>query len=108
MIKKRQQRIRIALPDALDLTVICVEGGLALDRSMARVSEELRHAHPDLSEEFYLVHLDLRAGCSWDGALCNLSERTGNGEISKLVGTCGPLEVIRVWPRRPGKAFLTS
>jgi len=37
MIKERQRRIRIALPDALDLTVICVEAGLALDQAVMRV-----------------------------------------------------------------------
>jgi len=57
-INARQTRIRIAMPDALDLTVICVEAGLALDQAMMRVGEDLRHAHPDLANEFYLMNLD--------------------------------------------------
>jgi len=62
MIKDRQRRIRIALPDALDLTVICVEAGLALDQALMRVGKDLHHAHPDLSDEFHLVNLEMRAG----------------------------------------------
>src|SRR5580692_5196883 len=62
MIKDRQRRIRIALPDALDLTVICVEAGLALDQALLRVGQDLHHAHPDLSDEFHLVNLEMRAG----------------------------------------------
>src|SRR5438045_8106911 len=55
MIKDRQRRITIGLPDALDLTVICVEVGLALDQALMRVGEDLQHSHPDLSDEFHLV-----------------------------------------------------
>jgi tight adherence protein C len=61
MINARQMRIRIAMPDALDLTVICVEAGLALDQAMMRVGEDLRHAHPDLANEFYLMNLPRRS-----------------------------------------------
>src|SRR6266568_4615969 len=50
MIKDRQRRITIALPDALDLTVICVEVGLALDQALMRVGEDLKYSHPDLSD----------------------------------------------------------
>ena len=98
-IKDRQKRIRLALSDALNLTSICVEAGLSLDRSMVRVSEGLLQAHPDLSDEIYLVHCDMRAGYSWDEALCNLSRRTGNADIRELVGALtqvGPLGVVRV------------
>jgi tight adherence protein C len=87
MIKDRQQRIRIALPDALDLTVICVEAGLALDQALMRVGQDLHHAHPDLSDEFHLVTLEMRAGKPRAEALRNLVERTGVDDIRALVGT---------------------
>lgn len=87
MIRERQQRIRLGLPDALDLTVICVEAGLALDQAMLRVGEDLRYAHPELSSEFHLVNLEMRAGKPRTEALHNLVERTGVDDIRALVGT---------------------
>ena len=87
MIKDRQNRIRIGLPDALDLTVICVEAGLALDQALMRVGQDLHHAHPDLSDEFHLVNLEMRAGKPRSEALRNLVERTGVDDIRSLVGT---------------------
>jgi len=87
MIRDRQRRITLALPDALDLTVICVEAGLALDQAMMRVGEDLHHAHPDLSDEFHLVNLEMRAGKPRVEALRNLSERTGVDDVRALVGT---------------------
>ncbi len=87
MISARQQRIRLALPDALDLTVICVEAGLALDQALLRVGKDLHHAHPDLSDEFHLVNLEMRAGKPRAEALRNLVDRTGVDDIRALVGT---------------------
>jgi len=87
MIKDRQNRIRLGLPDALDLTVICVEAGLALDQALSRVGQDLHHAHPDLSDEFHLVNLEMRAGKPRAEALRNLVERTGVDDIRSLVGT---------------------
>ena len=87
MIRDRQQRIRLALPDALDLTVICVEAGLALDQAMMRVGEDLHHAHPELSNEFHMVNLEMRAGKPRAEALRNLVGRTGVDDIRSLVGT---------------------
>jgi tight adherence protein C len=87
MIRDRQLRITLALPDALDLTVICVEAGLALDQALMRVGEDLHHAHPDLSDEFHLVNLEMRAGKPRVEALRNLTERTGVDDIRALVGT---------------------
>jgi len=86
MIRDRQQRIRLGLPDALDLTVICVEAGLALDQAMLRVGQDLHHAHPDLSDEFHLVNLEMRAGKPRSEALRNMVERTGVDDIRSLVG----------------------
>ena len=87
MIRDRQRRIRLALPDALDLTVICVEAGLALDQAMMRVGEDLYHAHPDFSNEFRLVNLELRAGKPRAEALRNLAARTGVDDVRALVAT---------------------
>lgn len=87
LIKKRQHLITLGLPDALDLTVICVEAGLALDQAMMRVGEDLQHAHPELSDEFHLVNLEMRAGKPRSEALRNLSERTGVNDIRALVAT---------------------
>jgi tight adherence protein C len=87
MIKDRQQRIRLGLPDALDLTVICVEAGLALDQALMRVGQDLHHAHPDLSDEFHLVNLEMRAGKPRAEALRNLVDRTGVDDIRALVAT---------------------
>jgi tight adherence protein C len=87
IIRNRQQRIKLGLPDALDLTVICVEAGLALDQAMMRVGQDLRHAHPELSDELHLVNLEMRAGKPRAEALRNLVERTGVDDIRSLVGT---------------------
>jgi len=87
MIKARQQRIKLGLPDALDLTVICVEAGLALDQALMRVGTDLHHAHPELSDEFHMVNLEMRAGKPRAEALRNLVERTGVDDLRSLVGT---------------------
>ncbi len=87
MIRNRQLSIKLGLPDALDLTVICVEAGLALDQAMMRVGQDLHHAHPELSDELYMVNLEMRAGKPRAEALRNLVERTGVDDIRSLVGT---------------------
>lgn len=84
-ISARQQEIRLALPDALDLAIICVEAGLALDQTIERVGTELRNAHPDLSSEFSLVNLEIRAGKPRSEALRNLAIRTGVDDVRSFV-----------------------
>ncbi|HEV2688803.1 MAG TPA: type II secretion system F family protein [Bryobacteraceae bacterium] len=86
-VKARQRRLRLGLPDALDLTVICVEAGLPLDQAMLRVGEDLAYAHPELSAEFHMVNLETRAGKPRVEALRNLAARTGVEDIRALVGT---------------------
>lgn len=86
-LKERQRRIRLGLPDGLDLTVICVEAGLSLDQAMMRVGQDLSHAHPELSTEFHLFDLETRAGKPRVEALRNLAERTGVDDVRSLVGT---------------------
>jgi tight adherence protein C len=83
--KRRQHRIRLALPDALDLLVVSVEAGLGLDQAIQRVSQELAFAHPDLCDELRLINLELRAGKARSEALHNLGERTGVDDVTSLV-----------------------
>ena len=85
MASKRQHKIRMGLPDALDLLVVSVEAGLGLDQAIQRVGQELAFAHPDLCEEMRLVNLELRAGVARPEALTNLGERTGVDDVISLV-----------------------
>ncbi len=84
-VRRRKQRIVKAMPDALDLLVVCVEAGLGLDQAMLRVSQELRLAHLELSDELQLVNLEMRLGKSRIEALRELSERTGVEDLKTLV-----------------------
>jgi tight adherence protein C len=85
MAKRRQHRIRLGLPDVLDLLVVSVEAGLGLDQAIQRVGEELATTHPDISEELTLVNLELRAGNARSEALHNLGARTGVDDVTSLV-----------------------
>ena len=85
MAKKRQHKIRLGLPDALDLLVVSVEAGLGLDQAIQRVGDELNFAHPDLAGELRMINLELRAGKARVDALRNLAARTGVDDIESLV-----------------------
>ena len=65
----RKQSIFLTLPDALDLMVVCVESGLTLDASIQRVGSEIALAHPDISKEFGITHMETRVGLSRVDAL---------------------------------------
>lgn len=83
--RRRQHRIRLALPDALDLLIVSVEAGLGLDQALTRVGQELASTHPDLADELRLINLELRAGKPRSEALRNLADRTGVDDVSGLV-----------------------
>lgn len=83
-VDSRRERLRFALPDALDLLVVGVEAGLGLDQALHTVARELRDAHPDLADEFNIVHLEMRAGTSRAEALRNLARRTGERSVRQL------------------------
>lgn len=85
LINRRQLRLRRALPDALDLMVVCVEAGLGLDQAIGTVTRELKLVHKELCEELELVSLEMRAGTGRTEALRRLADRTRLPEISKLV-----------------------
>jgi tight adherence protein C len=85
MAKRRQHRVRLATPDALDLLVVSVEAGLGLDQALQRVGDELTSVHPALSEDLRLINLELRAGKPRAEALHNLAARTGVDDLTSLV-----------------------
>lgn len=76
-VKRRRERIRLALPDALDLLVICMEAGLGMDQALIRIGEEIRLGHKDLSDELLLIRLEQRAGKPRIEAWRNMANRTG-------------------------------
>jgi len=84
-VKSRQHKLRRALPDALDLMVICVEAGLGLDQALMKVSQDMRISHPQLSEELQLVNMEMRIGKARIDALRELARRTGLDDLKSLV-----------------------
>ncbi|UCG74991.1 MAG: type II secretion system F family protein [Gemmatimonadota bacterium] len=83
--RRRQDELRVALPDTLDLMVVCVEAGLALNQAIVRVAEEIDRVSPVMAEELTIVNLEIRAGTPRDEALRHFSERTGVEDIKALV-----------------------
>lgn len=85
-VAARQERLRLSLPDALDLIIISVEAGLGIDQAIHHVGAELSGGdHKDLSDELQLIGMEMRAGLRRADALRSFAERTGEDEIQKLV-----------------------
>ena len=81
---RRKKEMLRALPDALDLMVVCVEAGLGLNQALQRVSEEITMLSPALGEQMGLVNLEIRAGKARDEALRNLADRTDLEDVRAL------------------------
>ena len=69
----------------LDMLVCCVEAGLGLNQALVRVSDEIDHVSPIMSEQLAMINLEMRAGTPRDEALKNFAERTGLVDIRSLV-----------------------
>lgn len=85
-VRKNQTDLDHSLPDALDLLVVCVESGLAMDAAFQRVGREIAIAHPGLSREFATAHLETQMGIPRNEALRNIYHRTGSEAIQSLSG----------------------
>lgn len=83
-VKSRQMALSKALPDTLDLLVVCVEAGLGLNQALVRVSDEVDRISPEMSDELTIVNLEIRAGTPRDDALRRLGARTGVDDIRAL------------------------
>jgi tight adherence protein C len=84
-LKARQKELQLALPDMLDMLVVCVEAGLGLNQALVRVADEIDHVSRVMSEQLAMVNLEMRAGTPRDEALKNFAERTGLSDIRSLV-----------------------
>jgi tight adherence protein C len=84
LAKQRKQAIFLGLPDALDLMVVCVEAGLALDQAMRKVAEEMKKSYRVIAEEFGLCNLQLQMGKSRAEALQDLGLRSGVDDLRSL------------------------
>jgi tight adherence protein C len=84
-IKARQLKVRMSLPQTLDLMVICIEAGLSIDQATVRVADETQLSAPALSDELSLVNLEQRAGRPRADAWRNLAERTDVPVVRSLV-----------------------
>lgn len=85
LIKRRREKIRRSVPDAIDLLVICVDAGLGMDQAMLRVGQELSVSHPQIYEEFMQINREQRAGKLRIDAWQAMSERCKLVEIEAFV-----------------------
>jgi tight adherence protein C len=84
-ISTRQKRLRLGLPDVLDLLVICIEAGLSMDQATARTVVELKKAQPEMCDELGIVVLEQRAGRPRSEAWKHMAERTDVDCVRNLV-----------------------
>jgi tight adherence protein C len=83
--RRRQKQIQRALPDVVDLMVVCLEAGLSLSSALLRVATEFDESSPVLAAEFKLVVLETQAGKSSAQALRGLADRTGVPNVASFV-----------------------
>jgi tight adherence protein C len=83
--KSRVLAMREALPDTLDLIVVCVEAGMGVDAALNRVGNEQNSQKLAIGEELLLATQEMQAGARRKDALIRLAERCGVEEIRGLV-----------------------
>ncbi len=83
---KRRESLEKALPDCLDLLVVCAEAGLSLDMALKRVSHEMMGPNPEMAEELSLTSMELGFLPDRSDALSNLNRRTDMPGLRSVVG----------------------
>ena len=87
LVKRRKRRMAAALPDALDLMVMCLESGLTFERALATVADELSPIEPNLAGEFRLIDAELRLGSDRRAVLQAYYRRTDVDGLRDLAMT---------------------
>ena len=90
----RQTKIRRSLPDALDIMVVCLQGGLSLTGTLARVARELVSAHPLLAVELNIVERQIRMGHTAGQALRDFARRFDLEELRSMASVVSQSERI--------------
>jgi len=85
LVTRRQEKIRLALPDALDLLVVCMEAGLGIDQALVRVGDEMVLTAPDLAEEFQIISREQRAGKPRLDAWRSMADRVDSDFVRQFV-----------------------
>lgn len=85
-VERRHRALRNAIPDTLDMLVVCTEAGLSLNAALQRVAHEIAGIHPEIAAELETVEAEMRAGVDRDQALRGLIDRTGLVDLKDLVG----------------------
>jgi len=85
LVTRRQEKIRLALPDALDLLVVCMEAGLGIDQALVRVGDEMVLTAPDLAEEFQIISREQHAGKPRLDAWRSMADRVDSDFVRQFV-----------------------
>jgi tight adherence protein C len=85
--RQRQREVTNALPDILDLLMVCVESGMGFDAAVARVAEQPGSKAGPFHEELLRMNLEMRAGRPREEALRALADRLGTEEIRSIIGS---------------------
>jgi tight adherence protein C len=85
LVTRRQEKIRLALPDSLDLLVVCMEAGLGIDQALVRVGDEMVLTAPDLAEEFQIISREQRAGKPRLDAWRSMADRVDSDFVRQFV-----------------------
>jgi tight adherence protein C len=93
MLRNRhRQNLLSALPDTTDMLSIVLGAGLSLDQAIARVSDEIRFAYPELADEFYWMTLEVQAGQERAVAFQHMAQRTGLSDVRSLASMIAQAE----------------
>ncbi|MBN3042051.1 type II secretion system F family protein [Pectobacterium brasiliense] len=83
----RGEKLARAVPDALDLMVVCAEAGLPIGRVLQVVSKELGLSSPEMADELHYTAAELQILSDRTLAMKHLAERTRVSEIESMVAT---------------------
>ena len=83
-VTRRREAIRRAIPNVLDLIIVCVEAGLSLNAAIQRIAAEMKTTYPELAEELNILNQEIFIGKSRGETFRNLARRTGVDELRSL------------------------